>query len=198
MTLLKTTTLTCLLLAAGVSTAFAQSQLSPAEIEKMLEPLRPTTEHKELAGLEGRWILEATFLMGGPPMKASGSMTNRMILGGRFLVSEGTSNNPSGIGDPTIGLMSIYGFDRRTNDFTIVGYDTMGTYYVTAAGKKTPEGKIVMAGETLEHEGGTAATRKYDMTLKVIDANTYTTEVIFKFPGQPDQTIMSMTHRRVR
>ena len=57
---------------------------------------------------------------------------------------------------------------------------------------------IVMTGETLEHEGGTASTRKYDMTLKIIDANTYVTEVIFKFPGQPDQTIVSMTHRRSR
>lgn len=191
-------TLILLAIVFSASTAFAQTQPSPAEIEKMLESLRPTTEHGELATLEGRWTVEGTFLMGGPPMKASGSMTNRMILGGRFLVSEGTSNNPSGIGDPTIGLMSIYGFDRRTNDFTIVGYDTLGTYYVTAAGKKTPDGKIVMAGETLEHEGGTAVTRKYDMTLKIVDANTYTTEVIFKFPGQPDQTIMSMTHRRVR
>jgi hypothetical protein len=191
-------TLILLAIVLSASTAFAQTQPSPAEIEKMLESLRPTTEHGELARLEGRWTVEGTFLMGGPPIKASGSMTNRMILGGRFLVSEGTSNNPSGIGDPTIGLMSIYGFDRRTNDFTIVGYDTLGTYYVTAAGKKIPDGTIVMAGETLEHDGGTAVTRKYDMTLKVIDANTYTTEVIFKIPGQPDQTIVSMTHRRVR
>jgi hypothetical protein len=164
----------------------------------MLESLRPNTEHKELARLEGRWTLEGTFLMGGPPMKAAGAMTNRMILDGRFLVSEGTANNPSGLGDPTIGLMSIYGFDRRTSEFTLVGFDTMGTYYVTAAGKKTPDGKVIMTGETLEHEGGTALTRKYDMTLKIIDADTYVTEVIFKFPGQPDQTIVSMTHRRVR
>jgi hypothetical protein len=197
MTLIRTT-LTTLLLVFSASAAFAQPQPSKAEIDKMLESLRPTAEHKELARLEGRWTVEGTFLMGGPPTKTTGSVTNRMILDGRFLVSEGTARNPSGFGDPTIGSMSIYGFDRRTNDFTIVGYDTMGTYYVTAAGKKAPDGKIVMIGETLEHEGGAAVTRKYDMTLKFIDADTYLTEVIFKFPGQPDQTIMSMTHRRAR
>jgi hypothetical protein len=190
--------LIAMLIAVSASTAFAQTQPSKAEIEKMLESLRPTTEHTVLAQLEGRWTMEGTFLLGGPPMKATGTTTNRMILGGRFLVSEGTSNNPSGMGDPTIGSMSIYGFDRRTKDFTIVGYDTMGTYYVTAAGKKAQDGKIVMAGETLEHEGGTAITRKYEMTLKIVDANTYVSEVIFKFPGQPDLTIVSMTHRRAQ
>jgi hypothetical protein len=192
------TTLTTLLIVFGASSALAQTRPTPAELQKLLDSLRPTTEHKELAQLEGRWNLEGTFLMGGPPMKTTGSVTNRMILDGRFLVSEGTSNNPAGFGDPAIGLMSIYGFDRRTSEFTIVGFDTMGTYYVTAAGKKTPDGKMVMEGETLEHEGGTAVTRKYEMTLKVIDANTYLTEVIFKFPGLPDQTIVSMTHRRAR
>lgn len=192
------TALATLFMLLSASAVFAQTQPTPAELQKLLDSLRPTTEHKDLAQLEGRWTLDGTFLMGGPPMKTTGSVTNRMILDGRFLVSEGTSNNPSGFGDPTIGLMSIYGFDRRTSDFTIVAFDTMGTYYVTAAGKKAPDGRIVMAGETLEHEGGTAVTRKYDMTLKVIDANTYVTEVIFKFPGQPDQTIVSLTHRRVK
>lgn len=189
---------TLLLMMVVASPAAAQSQPTPAELQKLLDSLRPTTEHKDLAQLEGRWTLEGTFLMGGPPMKATGSVTNRMILDGRFLVSEGTSNNPAGFGDPTIGLMTIYGFDRRTSDFTIVAFDTMGTYYVTAAGKKAADGKVIMTGETLEHEGGTAATRKYDMTLKIIDADTYSTEVIFKVTGQPDQTIVSMTHRRVR
>lgn len=150
------------------ATAAAQTQPTPSELQKLLDSLRPTTEHKDLAQLEGRWKIEGTFLMGGPPMKTTGTVTNRMILDGRFLVSEGTSNNPSGFGDPTIGLMTIYGFDRRTSDFTIVAFDTMGTYYVTAAGKKDANRRIVMAG------------------------------VIFKFPGQPDQTIMSLTHRRVR
>lgn len=191
-------TLMLLLLSVVASTASAQSQPTPAELQTLLDSLRPTAEHKDLAQLEGRWTLEGTFLMGGPPMKTTGSVTNRMILDGRFLVSEGTSNNPAGFGDPTIGLMSVYGFDRRTSDFTIVAFDTMGTYYVTAAGKKAADGKVVMTGETLEHEGGAALTRKYDMTLKIIDANTYVTEVIFKFPGRPDQTVVSMTHRRAR
>jgi hypothetical protein len=182
----------------AASSAFAQTQPTPEQMALMLEEMRPTTEHQELAKLTGRWNQEVTWSMGGPPVKATGTVTNRMILGGRFLVSEGSSNNPIGFGDTTIELMTIYGFDRRTRDYTIVGYDSFGTYYVTAAGKKTPAGLVLMHGETLEHEAGATTTRKYDMTLRVMDANTYITEVIFKFPGQPDQTVASVTHRRIQ
>jgi len=192
------TALCSALFTLAASAAFAQTQPTPEQMAQMLEEMRPTTEHQELAKLAGRWNQEVTWSMGGPPVKATGIVTNRMILGGRFLVSEGTSNNPIGFGDTTIELMTIYGFDRRTRDYTIVGYDSFGTYYVTAAGKKTPAGLVLMHGETLEHEAGSTTMRKYDMTLRVVDANTYVTEVIFKVAGQPDQTIASVTHRKLQ
>jgi hypothetical protein len=178
--------------------AGAQTQPTPAELEAMMESLRPTTEHALLAGLEGRWTQDVTYQMGGPPMQATGTLTNRLILGGRFLMSEGTSNNPMGFGDPTVEVMAVYGFDRRVNQYTIVGYDTMGTYYVTAAGGRRSDGLVLMSGETLEHEAGTSVMRRYDMTLRIVDADTYITEIIFKFPGRPDQTVVSIRHRRIK
>jgi hypothetical protein len=167
-------------------------------MEAMMESLRPTAEHALLAGLEGRWTQDATYQMGGPPMQATGTITNRLVLGGRFLVSEGTSNNPMGFGDPTVEVMSVYGFDRRVNQYTVVGFDTMGTYYVTAAGTRRQDGVVLMSGETLEIEAGTREMRRYDMTLRVVDADTYITEIIFKFPGMPDQTVVSIRHRRIK
>ena len=94
--------------------------------------------------------------------------------------------------------MTIYGFDRRTKEFTIIGLDTMGTYYVTAAGNKAEPRTIVMRGETLDDHGGAPEMRKYDMVLKFVDANTYITEIIFHFPGRAPQTVVSVTHRRVK
>src|SRR5687767_9937262 len=148
--------------------AAAQTKPSPEAIQKMLEPMKPVAEHQELAALAGRWTQEITFSMGGPPMKAGGTVANRMILGGRFLISEGSSTNPAGpgIGDPTLETMSLYGFDRRTKQFTIVHLDTMGTYYVTAAGNKTEPRTVVMKGETPDDHGGSKEMRKYDMVLK--------------------------------
>ncbi len=191
------TAVTCLLLWPATAAA-QQQQPTPEQIEKMLEPLRPSAAHRDLTQLAGRWTQDVTYAMGGPPMKATGTVTNRVVLGGRFLVSEGTSNNPSGVGDPTVEFLSVYGFDRRTSEYTIVGFDTMGTYYVTAAGKKTPDGLILMSGETLEYDTSSPSRRKYDMTLKVIDPDTYTTEIIFHFAGRPSQTVVSITHRRMK
>lgn len=192
------TTVVCLI--SSVVPAAAQTQPSPEEIQKMLEGMRPVAEHQELSALTGRWTQEVTYSMGGPPMKASGTVTNRMILGGRFLVSEGSSANPAGpgLGDPTVEFMTIYGFDRRTKQFTIVGLDTMGTYYVTAAGNKTEPRTIVMRGETLDDHGGAPELRKYDMVLTFVDANTYVSEIIFYFPGRAPQTVVSVTHRRMK
>lgn len=180
--------------------AAAQTQPSQEALQQMLEAMRPVAEHKELAALAGRWTQEITYSMGGAPMKASGTVTNRMVLGGRFLVSEGTSPNPAGpgLGDPAMEFMTTYGFDRRTQEFTIIGLDTMGTYYVTAAGTKTDARTIVMRGETLDEHAGSREMRKYDMVLKFIDADTYMSEIIFHFPGRPPQTIVSVTYRRMK
>ena len=180
----------------------AQSKPSPEAIQKVLEPMRPVAEHQELAALAGRWTQEVTYSM-GQTMKSTGTVTNRMILGGRFLVSEGSAANPAGpgIGDPTLETMSLYGFDRRTKEFTIVHLDTMGTYYVTAAGNKTEPRTVVMRGESLDDHSGASPggeTRKYDMVLKFIDGNTYVTEIIFYFPGRAPQTVVSVTHRRLK
>ena len=177
----------------------AQTKPTPEQIQKMLEPMKPVAEHQELAALAGRWTQEVTYDM-GQKMKSTGTVTNRMILGGRFLVSEGSSANPAGpgIGDPTLETMSIYGFDRRTKEFTIVHHDTMGTYYVTAAGNKTEPRTVVMRGETPDDHGGAKEMRKYDMVLKFVDADTYVTEIIFHFPGRAPQTVVSVTHRRMK
>ena len=192
------TIVVCLI--SSVVPAAAQTQPSPEAIQKMLEPMQPVAEHQELAALAGRWTQEVTYSIGGPPMTATGTVTNKMILGGRFLVSEASSANPAGagFGDPTVEFMTIYGFDRRTKEFTIIGLDTMGTYYVTAAGNKAEPRTIVMRGETLDDHGGAPEMRKYDMVLKFVDANTYITEIIFHFPGRAPQTVVSVTHRRVK
>ena len=187
--------LTCLSLAVAAS---AQSQPSSEEMKKMLDAMKPAAEHQELAALAGQWTQEVTYSMGGAPMKTTGTVINRMILGGRFLVSEGSSPNPAGpgLGDASVDFTSIYGFDRRTKQFTIVGLDTLGTYYVTAAGTKTDPRTIVMRGETQDDHGGVKEIRKYDMVLKFVDADTYVSEIIFHFAGRAPQTVVSITHRR--
>jgi hypothetical protein len=123
-----------------------------------------------------------------------------MILGGRFVISEYVADSAMGpaYGDVKVETVSIYGFDRRTKEYTTIGLDTMGTYYVTAAGTARPDKTIVMSGETLDDHSGSKGMRKYDMVLKVIDPDTYITQIIFKFTNMPDLKIVEVVHRRAK
>jgi hypothetical protein len=193
----------CLALTAGARLSAQQQppKPTPEQIQAMLAEMGPAPEHRVLASLEGKWTLDITYNMGGPkPMKARGTATSRMILGGRFLMSEGVSDNPAGadVGGAKVEMVTIYGFDRRTKEYTTIGLDTMGTYWVTAAGLMKSDKTIVMAGETLDDHAGSKEVRKYDMVLKVVDADTYLTQIIFKFANMPDLKIVEIVHRRVK
>lgn len=193
--------LTAIALLGQATLAGAQQQPTPEQMNAMLEQMKPGKEHRTLASLEGKWTVDVTYRMGnGPVMKATGLTTNRMILGGRFLESSATSTISAGpgFGDPTVESLTIYGFDRRTNEFTILGLDTMGTYWVSAAGLMEGKNTIVMAGETLDDHAGSKEMRKYNMVLRIVDPDTYVTEVIFKFRDRPDLKIVEIVHRRVK
>jgi hypothetical protein len=183
--------------------AFAQQQPTPEQIKAMQAEMQAGPEHKVLAALAGRWSLEVTYNMGGPAAKsmtARGTATNRMILGGRFLSCESVSENPAGsaLGNAKVEALTIYGFDRRTREYTVLGLDTMGTYWVSAAGRSTPDMGIVMSGETPDEHAGSREIRKYDMVLKVVDADTYVTQIIFKFANMPPLKLVEITHRRIK
>ena len=79
----------------------------------------------------------------------------------------------------TVESFGMMGYDRRHEVYTAVGFDTFGTYYVTAEGNYDAEKKqIVMSGEDpdpfLKH------TKKYDFVLRFVDDDTYVLEIVFK------------------
>ena len=187
-----------LVVVAGLDLGGQQAP-TEAQMRAMLEKTQPNARHQELAALAGRWTLEITYRMGGgQAITATGTTVNRMILGGRFLVSESSSAPPPGAPAGTaIETMRIYGYDRRINQFTIIELDSMGTYWVSATGEKK-ESTILMSGESLDDHGGKPEMRKFDMVLRVVDPDTYVTEVIFKFQGRPDLKLVEALYRRVR
>ena len=112
---------------------------------------------------------------GQEAMLSSGNCENKMILGGRFLISECAG----GHGEMYAENLLIIGFDRRWRHYTFVGYDTMGTYYVTAEGDYDPDtATITMYGE--DEEPVLGFTQQYDIVMRLVGADEYVTEVIFK------------------
>jgi Protein of unknown function (DUF1579) len=190
-----------LLLALPAATRAQERKPTPEEIAKlqatMLESMAPGPEHERLSGLAGRWNLETRIWPepGAEPVTVSGLAENRMILGGRFLVSETTTSSGPMQGES----MTILGFDRRNGWYTSAGYDTYGTYHVAAQGRWNGErGAIVMHGEDTVVAAN--HTQTWDFVLRPIDEDTYIFEIVFTDPvhtrGGPPFKMVEITHRR--
>jgi hypothetical protein len=132
------------LLMVSVSVS-AQDAAKKKEIDAMLasyvESAKPVAEHGRLAELAGDWKITNKLWVdpAGAPAVSSGTGRGKLILGGRFLQLETDLKGEMG----AEGMM-VMGFDRRTNDFTMFGIDSSGTYSITAAGKWSDTLKGVM------------------------------------------------------
>jgi hypothetical protein len=146
----------------------------------------------------GTWEQTVKFWMkpGAEPAEMKGNSINRMILGGRFLQSD----VKGGEGEMQMEGLNIMGYDRRHKHFTTVGFDTWGTYYVTAAGPYDENSKsIVMYGEDEEPTAG--ITQKYDIIVRFIDDDNFVSEIVFKDERTPDQSefkMVEVTNKRVK
>jgi hypothetical protein len=111
---------------------------------EMMKLAQPGPEHEELMKYAGDWECDVTLTMapGVEPIEQTASVTSRPILGGRFLELETTGEF---MGQPFESL-TILGFDRRHGLWTMVGFDTLGTYWVTAQGERDEDGVIRMHG----------------------------------------------------
>jgi hypothetical protein len=164
---------------------------------RMMEVAKPGPEHEALSALQGEWDVRMTVwpAPGAEPVMADGIGHGEMILGGRFLMLRSEIQGGSFSGES----MNIIGFDRRAEEYTIIGLAEDGTYWVTARGPKGREGAdIVMSGE--EYNPLLQHTQLYDIVLRVVDEDTFVTEVIFKDEvhtrGGPPFKMVEVTNRR--
>ena len=171
----------------------AQESMDQAAHQELMaaytELAQPADEHQRLASLAGQWNMEIKMwpTPGAEPMLMTGKAENKMILGGRFLLA----NSEGGEGDTYTKTHSLMGFDKRHNKYTVVGFDTWGTYYITAAGTSDESGRIItMYGE--DEDPIIGKTQKYDMVLHFIDENSYRWEVIFKDFRTPNEEPFKM------
>jgi hypothetical protein len=137
--------------------AVAQEKEKPkSATEQMMdfyiESAKPVAEHERLSALTGPWKVTTTlwFDPAGEPQRSAGTATGKMILGGRFLQIDADTKGAFGSES-----LTIIGFDRRTSEYTLVGFDTLGTYWISAAGKYDQAEKgVVLAGSYAQPPSG--------------------------------------------
>ena len=111
---------------AATTTPTPPPQVDSATAQKnMMEYMTPGDIHTMLAKSNGTWNVETSMYMapGAPPETSKGKAVNKMILGGRYQVSEfkGTM-----MGQPFEGVSTL-GYDKHKNIFENTWVDNMGT-----------------------------------------------------------------------
>lgn len=162
------------ILAIGPGEVLAQEP-SAEQVARMMELGRPGPEHEELGRLAGEWDqrLRVWPSPGAEPIEMTGTSENRAILGGRFI----ESHSMASFGGEPMESMAILGFDRRHGEYTLIGLDTQGTYWVTAQGPRQAGGSIVMSGT--DEEVTMAHTQVYDFVLRIESSDRYVVEIVF-------------------
>jgi hypothetical protein len=166
-----------------------------AMMEMYIEMAKPVPEHQKLGELSGRWTMTSKlwFNPAEPPRVASGTATGRLILGGRFLHLDSSVKG----GAISADSVTILGFDRRSNDYTMIGLDTLGTYYITAAGKYDDAAKgIVLDGSYAMPPTG--QDQKYRFTWRTDSPGEHVLLLHFDVPGGKPMLVAETTLKRAR
>ncbi len=166
-------------------------------MEAYMEMMKPGPEHELLEKMAGSWELEGKIWQtpGAQPMEFSGKADHHMILGGRFVQMD----SKSGEGEMYTESMVIMGYDRRHKEFTYVGFDTWGTYFVTAKGAYDKASRSwSLEGQDVDPVMG--FTQNYIFRFSMPDDDRMTVEVIFiDFPGveEKEYKMLEMNYSRL-
>ena len=195
---LKFVPLTCLALALLASPVLAKEkkpakEMDPQAMMELYQKLAtPGEPHKQLASLAGSWTTKTKEWMepGKPPTEAAGSAEMKMLLDGRFLQQDFTSEM---MGQPYTG-MGITGYDNLRKKYVSIWLDTMGTAPFMMEGTGSADGKtITLKGQHTEPGGGKMTHRA---VWKIVDSNTQTFDMYGAHHGTKETKVLEITYTR--
>lgn len=129
----------------------AKPTMSPEEAAMLQEWAKyamPGKNHEYLKPLAGSWKVAGKFWLSpdAPPTESAGKSEMKLILGGRFLEQDYTSEFQ---GQPFLGH-GLTGYDNYTQKYTGTWCDTMGTMIAKSEGTVDAAGKVFTFTGTFE------------------------------------------------
>ena len=166
-------TVTGLCLVLTVSVAMAkdkkpEKQMDPQTMMEMYQKLAtPGEPHKLFASLAGSWTTKTKEWMepGKPPTESTGTAEMKILLDGRFLQQEFTSQM---MGQPFSGI-GIDGYDNLRKKYVTTWIDTMGTGIFQMEGTASADGKTITLKGRHDEPGGGQMTHR--AVWKIVDSN---------------------------
>lgn len=169
-------------------------QIDMQEVMAVYEKLAtPGPMHQAMAGSVGSWKTKVKNYMepGKPPMESEGSCENRMVLGGRFLRQEFSSET----GDAPYSGLGYTGYDNHSGKYTSIWMDTMCTAIMVFEGTGTPDGKTLNM-ESPEYDDPVRGPMRWRSECRIIDENNEFFEMYSIDSDGQEQKMMEITYVR--
>lgn len=141
---------------------------SATEMKAWMEYSTPGESHKALAKSDGSWSGDVSMWpsMDAPPMTSKATMTNKMILGGRYQQST-FSGNFMGMPFEGVGTM---GYDNYLKKYVSTWIDNMGSGIMKMEGTWDEGSKsMTLTGTSINPANGKECTMRE--VYKVVDDN---------------------------
>ncbi len=196
--MLSTLALAVLITAAPLR---AQDKPNDAAMQEMMkkwqEAMTPGAPHKALTAMEGKWSAEVKDWMNGPdapPVESKGTSVNTMVLGGRYLKQEFTSemmNQPfSGIG--------YTGYDNMNKKYIGSWMDNMSTSMMMMEGSMNEKGDVMTMTGKMDDPGTGQRGKEYKAVTTVLSPDKHKYEMFDL--SQPDgkQKVMEIVYTRAK
>ena len=172
----------------------AQEPLAKEEMRAIWKrAMTPGPQHELLASRAGTWQLETRlwFEPGQPPVTSHGTSRMSMILGGRFLEEEVTSQTLEG----EFHGLGLTGFDNVTGQFVSSWVDTMTTTIMTMTGSRDASGRtLTMTGSFIDPVTGLHKTMR--IATRTVSADKHVTDFFELGPDAQERKVMQLTYTR--
>ncbi len=137
-------------------------------MRRVLDLTLPGPEHAIIERLAGSWDVELRTWSeaGSPPLLTTGTAEHVMVLEGRFL----DMRLACGEGELFSASNMMLGFDRRTEEYHLLVFDTWGTHYLVVKGHfSTDQSSFIFTGSDFDPKQDLIV--KYVVRLRLIGEN---------------------------
>lgn len=162
------------------------------DMQQAIKLATPNENHQRLeTDFGGNWSYSFTSDFEGMKMQGTGTTSNKVILGGRFIMMEAEGE----MFGQVVKSITIMGYDNAQGKYTMIGIDELGTYYITAAGTYDAATKTYTLDGTYE-EPVLKRTQNYRFVMDVTDPNNPVTSILFENDEGSMNEMMKLTYTR--
>lgn len=154
-------------------------------------PLGP--EHDMLKDFEGKWKARMQMFMDGEVMESEGTMTNTLVLDGRFLRQDFKSEL---MGQPFKGL-GYWGYDRASKQWVTSWMDTWNTGMMTSDKGAYDAGTKTWTIDSTYTNPETGAKEIHREVIRLIDSDSHAMDLLMVGDDGTATKTMTITYTRI-